>query len=197
MEQGLDHRRRRTSTRTRRTRRSTRSASTTCGRTSSARTTAARRGRRSSTGIPDGATINVVREDPEAARPALRRNRDAGLGLVRRRRPLVRRSASTCRRRRFAIWCSRTTTSPSARTGAAFWILDDIDAAAPDRRRARRRRRVTLFKPATATRVRYSKYPDTPIPPDEPGAQNPPEGAILEAPHRHHRKRPVHPERRT
>src|SRR5262249_11901258 len=39
---------------------------------------------------------------------------------------------------------------------------------------------LTLFKPATAIRFRSAKYTDTPIPPDEPGAQNPPDGAIID-----------------
>ncbi|MGH7619617.1 MAG: hypothetical protein ACREPM_20580, partial [Gemmatimonadaceae bacterium] len=38
----------------------------------------------------------------------------------------------------------------------------------------------TLFKPAAAYRFRWSKYPDTPIPPDEPWAHNPPDGAIID-----------------
>ena len=63
--------------------------------------------------------------------------------------------------------------------GRGFWILDDISslrqwsaaaATAP----------VTLFKPAMATRVRYSMYTDTPVPPDEPMAENPPDGAVIE-----------------
>jgi hypothetical protein len=37
-----------------------------------------------------------------------------------------------------------------------------------------------LFKPALAYRMRRSTYPDTPIPPDEPIAQNPPDGAIID-----------------
>ena len=48
-----------------RTRRSTRCASTISGRTSTARTTAARRGREIVAGIDSGAIINVVREDPK------------------------------------------------------------------------------------------------------------------------------------
>jgi photosystem II stability/assembly factor-like uncharacterized protein len=63
--------------------------------------------------------------------------------------------------------------------GRGFWILDDItalrqwsDKAANDA--------VTLFRPALATRVRYGMYPDTPVPPDEPMAENPPDGAIVD-----------------
>ncbi len=37
-----------------------------------------------------------------------------------------------------------------------------------------------LFKPQTAIRIRYSQWPDTPLPPDEPAAENPPDGAIID-----------------
>jgi photosystem II stability/assembly factor-like uncharacterized protein len=62
--------------------------------------------------------------------------------------------------------------------GRGFWILDDITplrqinttlAAAP----------AVLYKPQIATRVRWSMNPDTPIPQEEPGGQNPPDGAII------------------
>ena len=36
-----------------------------------------------------------------------------------------------------------------------------------------------LFKPQNTYRVRWSMYPDTPVPPDEPAGQNPPDGAII------------------
>jgi photosystem II stability/assembly factor-like uncharacterized protein len=60
--------------------------------------------------------------------------------------------------------------------GRGFWIMDDITplrqlaAAMPD----------TLFKPAAAYRVLRSLYTDTPVPPDEPHAENPPTGAVLD-----------------
>ena len=37
-----------------------------------------------------------------------------------------------------------------------------------------------LFKPQTAIRIRYSQWPDTPLPPDEPAGENPPDGAIID-----------------
>jgi len=62
--------------------------------------------------------------------------------------------------------------------GRSFWILDDItplrqitDATANSD---------VLFRPAPAYRVRRSTNPDTPIPPDEPLGENPPDGAILD-----------------
>jgi hypothetical protein len=39
---------------------------------------------------------------------------------------------------------------------------------------------VHLFTPARATRVRWNTYTDTPVTPDEPAGQNPPDGAILD-----------------
>ena len=37
-----------------------------------------------------------------------------------------------------------------------------------------------LFKPQPALRVRWNMNTDTPLPPDEPAAPNPPEGAIID-----------------
>jgi len=63
--------------------------------------------------------------------------------------------------------------------GRGFWILDDISALR-QWSEAAAGSDVTLFKPATATRVRYSMYTDTPVPPDEPYAENPPDGAVID-----------------
>jgi photosystem II stability/assembly factor-like uncharacterized protein len=63
--------------------------------------------------------------------------------------------------------------------GRAFWILDDIT---PLRQIADSvvRSDAYLFRPGRAYRVRRDTYTDTPIPPDEPTALNPPSGAILD-----------------
>jgi photosystem II stability/assembly factor-like uncharacterized protein len=63
--------------------------------------------------------------------------------------------------------------------GRGFWILDDIT---PLRQidTATATTGLQLFKPAPAYRVMRSTYPDTPIPPDEPTAENPPDGAIID-----------------
>ena len=63
--------------------------------------------------------------------------------------------------------------------GRSFWILDDItplrqvnfDLANSD---------VILFKPATVYRIRRDVNTDTPLPPEEPAGQNPPDGAIFD-----------------
>ena len=62
--------------------------------------------------------------------------------------------------------------------GRSFWILDDITplrqisanvANSP----------AHLFKPQMAHRVRWNLNTDTPLPPEEPAGQNPPDGAML------------------
>ncbi len=62
--------------------------------------------------------------------------------------------------------------------GRGIWILDDIT---PLRQiePATAQQDVVLFKPQTAWRVRWNTNTDTPLPPDEPTAPNPPEGAII------------------
>ena len=63
--------------------------------------------------------------------------------------------------------------------GRSFWILDDVTplrqlneqiAAAP----------AYLFKPGIAYRVRRNVNTDTPLPPEEPAGKNPPHGAIID-----------------
>ncbi|MBV8206113.1 MAG: glycoside hydrolase [Acidobacteria bacterium] len=62
--------------------------------------------------------------------------------------------------------------------GRGFWVLDDIT---PLRQldSATAHKPLVLFAPETATRVRWDMNPDTPLPPDTPAGQNPPDGAIL------------------
>src|SRR5205085_1164658 len=62
--------------------------------------------------------------------------------------------------------------------GRSFWILDDLtplrqldaQAAASD---------AFLFAPQVAYRVQRNVNTDTPLPPEEPAGQNPPDGAII------------------
>jgi photosystem II stability/assembly factor-like uncharacterized protein len=63
--------------------------------------------------------------------------------------------------------------------GRGFWILDDItplrqiDAKVSSAE-------AFLFKPQTAIRVRWNMNPDTPLPPDFPAGENPPDGAVID-----------------
>jgi hypothetical protein len=63
--------------------------------------------------------------------------------------------------------------------GRSFWILDDITPlreatgsfSAAD---------AHLFTPAPTYRMQRDTYTDTPLPPDEPAAANPPDGAVID-----------------
>ena len=63
--------------------------------------------------------------------------------------------------------------------GRGFWILDNVTALRQFNA-ATAATPAVLFAPAVATRVRYSMYTDTPVPPDEPRAENPPDGAMID-----------------
>jgi hypothetical protein len=67
----------------------------------------------------------------------------------------------------------------AATHGRGFWILDDItalrqiDAKTTDHE-------AVLFQPEGAYRVRWDMNTDTPLPPDFPAAENPPDGAVID-----------------
>ncbi len=128
-------------------------------------------------GIPDGETVNAVREDPK-------------------RRGLL--FAGTERAVYVSFddgdhWQSLRLNMPAssmrdlivkdddlavATHGRGFWILDDITPLRQlDAKVAAAE--AFLFKPQTAIRVRWDMNTDTPVPPDESNGQNPPEGAIV------------------
>ena len=127
-------------------------------------------------GIPDGAPVDVVREDPKRK------------GLL---------FAGTEREIYVSFndgddWQSLRLNMPAtsvrdviikdddlvaATHGRGFWILDDIT---PLRQISDSTgKSAALFAPETATRVRWNTNTDTPLPPDEPAGKNPPDGAIL------------------
>ena len=67
----------------------------------------------------------------------------------------------------------------AATHGRGFWILDNLTPLRQmDARVASAE--AHLFKPQDAYRVRWNTNTDTPLPPDEPGSLNPPEGAIID-----------------
>ena len=62
--------------------------------------------------------------------------------------------------------------------GRSFWILDDITPLrqlTPDLAK----NETILYKPQRTYRVRWNMNTDTPLPPEEPAGQNPPDGAII------------------
>jgi len=62
--------------------------------------------------------------------------------------------------------------------GRSFWILDDVTPLRQLRSETVAQA-VALLRPQRATRVRDNMNTDTPLPPDEPAGENPPDGAIL------------------
>ena len=129
-------------------------------------------------GIPPGATINAVREDP-------------------RRKGLLFAGGETQVWVSFDDgdhWQSLRLNMPAISIrdivikdddllagthGRGFWVLDNIT---PLRQvtPATESETALLFKPQAATRVRWNMNTDTPLPPDEPAAPNPPDGAVLD-----------------
>ena len=127
-------------------------------------------------GIPDGETVNVVREDTQRK------------GLL---------FAGTERAVYFSFddgenWRSLRLNMPATSIrdliikdddvavgthGRGFWILDNIT---PLRQLSLGKDETQLFKPQLATRVRWNMNTDTPLPPDEPVGENPPDGAIID-----------------
>jgi hypothetical protein len=69
--------------------------------------------------------------------------------------------------------------------GRGFWILDNITPlrqlfSPHDGPGIASNSKPLLFKPQTALRVRWNFNTDTPLPPDEPVGENPPEGAMID-----------------
>lgn len=63
--------------------------------------------------------------------------------------------------------------------GRSFWILDDITPLRQANDRVQSAG-AHLYSPATAVRVDNDVFQGTPIPPEEPSAENPPDGAIID-----------------
>jgi photosystem II stability/assembly factor-like uncharacterized protein len=129
-------------------------------------------------GLPDGASVNVVREDPVRKGLLFAGTEDA-----------VYVSFNDG-----DSWQSLQLNLPATSMrdlvihgddlivgthGRSFWILDDI---APLREFSAEivGANAFLFKPATAFRVQRNVNPDTPLPPEEPAGKNPPNGAIID-----------------
>jgi hypothetical protein len=84
-----------------------------------------------------------------------------------------------------AAWCRDLAIEQNdlivATYGRALWALDDIS---PLREMAEKASQISassayLFQPAPAIRMQWDTYTDTPLNPDVPAAENPPDGAIV------------------
>lgn len=127
-------------------------------------------------GIPDGQTVNAVREDTQrkgllfaGTEKAVYVSWNDGENW----QPLRLNMPATSVRDLII----KDDDIAVATHGRGFWILDNIT---PLRQLEPGNRETILFKPQTALRVRNSLNPDTPIPPDEPAGENPPDGAMID-----------------
>ncbi len=130
------------------------------------------------TGLPDGDIVNVVREDPKrrgllyaGTERAVYVSFDAGDHWT----PLRLNMPATSIRDLVV----KDDDIAVATHGRSFWILDDV---APLRgwQPATAATDVALFEPSHATRVRWNRNTDTPLPQEEPAGENPPDGAVLD-----------------
>ncbi len=128
-------------------------------------------------GLPDGATINAVREDPvrrgllfAASELNVSVSFDDGDHWQ-----SLRLNMPATSIRDIVI---KDQDLVAGTHGRGFWILDDIAPL----------RQVTpsvidaplfLFRPGPAWRFRWNKNTDTPLPPDEPTMPNPPDGVVI------------------
>jgi len=131
-----------------------------------------------STGLPDGSPVDTVREDPmrkgllfAGTETAVWVSFDDGDHW----QPLQYNLPHTSMRDLMI----KDNDLIVATHGRSFWILDDIS---PLRQIAEFKANAGpfLFKPGSAYRVRRSTYSDTPLPPDEPAGENPPDGAVID-----------------
>jgi photosystem II stability/assembly factor-like uncharacterized protein len=128
-------------------------------------------------GIPDGGIINAVREDTQrrgllfaGSEQAVYVSFDDG-----ERWQSLRLNMPATSVRDLVV---KDDDLVAGTHGRSFWILDDItplrqlqaDTFATA---------VHLFQPQQAWRFRWNKNTDTPLPPDEPAGDNPPDGAII------------------
>src|SRR6266550_2874240 len=129
-------------------------------------------------GIPDGGASNVVREDPgrkgllfAGTEGSVYVSFDDGDDW----QPLELNLPHTSMRD-LAIHGDDLIV---ATHGRSFWILDDITPLRQWRAEIAKAS-AHLFAPGTAIRFRWNRNPDTPLPPEFPAGNNPPDGAIID-----------------
>ena len=128
-------------------------------------------------GLPSGGIVNVVREDPQrrgllfaGTEQAVYVSFDDGESW----QPLRNNMPATSIR----DLVIKDADLVAGTHGRGFWILDDISPLrqiTPDIAKVD----AFLFRPSTAWRFRWNQNTDTPLPPDEPAAPNPPDGVTI------------------
>lgn len=128
-------------------------------------------------GLPASGPVNVVREDPKrkgllfvGTERAVYTSLDDG-----NRWHSIRRNMPATSIRDLVIHQSDIVVGTH---GRSFWILDNMSQL---RQLADAKLNgPALFRPDEAYRVRWNMNNDTPLPPDEPAGENPPDGAIFD-----------------
>ena len=146
-------------------------------------------------GLPTGQIINAVREDPErkgllfaAAEKGVYMSFNDGANWESLRLNLPATSVRDL--------IVKNDDLAIGTHGRGFWILDNITPlrqaepvagvaeagsdSSPAAVGGRRYNNTRLFKPQKALRVRANLNTDTPLPPDEPAGENPPDGAMID-----------------
>ena len=160
------------------TSRSTASGSTTGARISSARTTAAAAGPRSPAAFPptrSSAPSAPIRFAQACSMPAMRRACTSASTTA----TPGSRCGRTFRLRGRATCWSTATTSSSRRKAAPSGCSATSPCCASLAQTARQKAR-SLFTPAAAYRVRFDNNHDTPLAPETPVGENPPQGAVID-----------------
>jgi hypothetical protein len=129
-------------------------------------------------GLPADAPVNVVREDPERA-GLLYAGTEKGVSVSFDDGESWRSLRGNLPASSVRDLIVKEGDLVVATHGRAFWILDDVsrlrqwtgEAASGN---------VQLFRPRRAYRMRRNQNTDTPLPPEEPAGENPPDGAILD-----------------
>jgi photosystem II stability/assembly factor-like uncharacterized protein len=127
-------------------------------------------------GIPAGQIVNAVREDPER-KGLLFAGTEKGVYVSfddGRNWESLRLNLPATSVRDLIV---KNDDLVVATHGRGFWILDNIT---PLRQLNGNYLEDLLFKPQTALRVRANLNTDTPLPPDEPAGENPPDGAMID-----------------
>ncbi len=128
-------------------------------------------------GLPASGPVNVVREDPQ----------QAGLLFAGTEREVYFSSDAG------SNWQSLRLNMPASSIrdlvvhendlvvgthGRSIWVLDNMGPLRETGPAAAAQ--TYLYEPPTATRVRWNMFSDTPLPPEEPTGQNPPDGAVID-----------------
>jgi photosystem II stability/assembly factor-like uncharacterized protein len=135
-------------------------------------------------GIPSGQIVNAIREDPvrkgllfAAAEKGVYLSFDDGENWESLRLNMPATSVRDIIIKDYDLVV--------ATHGRGFWILDNITplrqwTGRTPGENSQPENATTLFKPQTALRIRGNLNTDTPLPPDEPAGENPPDGAMID-----------------